>query len=101
MADLKYVYTQADTTEKQELVRLEFDGNLYYQNNLYRTPTMIEELSHNYLKMKEKGLLIYEKKEELLDEVPLSGKEGIRTLDTLQYTRFPGEPDQPLLHLSV
>src|SRR5690606_38868449 len=29
------------------------------------------------------------------------GKRGIRTLDTLRYTRFPGVPVQPLLHLSV
>jgi hypothetical protein len=28
-------------------------------------------------------------------------EEGIRTLDTLRYTRFPGEPLQPLGHLSV
>lgn len=30
------------------------------------------------------------------------GEEGIRTPDTLLgYTRFPGEPVQPLLHLSI
>src|SRR5205085_968560 len=28
------------------------------------------------------------------------GERGIRTLDTLRYTRFPGVPVQPLLHLS-
>ena len=28
-------------------------------------------------------------------------EEGIRTLDTLRYIRFPGVPLQPLEHLSV
>lgn len=51
-----------------------FDSNLYYENGIYRTPTMLGLLSHNHLKMKEKGLLIYEKKEGLLDEDPLSGE---------------------------
>ena len=50
-----------------------FDSNLYYENGIYRTPTIFRLLSHNRLKMKEKGLLIYEKKEGLLDEDPLSG----------------------------
>lgn len=51
-------------------------------------------LSH--LKIK-KGLLIYEKKEDLLDEDPLSGKGGIRTLDTvIPYTDFPGLLIRPL-----
>lgn len=62
LTNLGYIYRHAETLDKQELVRLGFDNNLYYQNGLYRTPTMIEELSHNYLIMKEKGLLIYEKK---------------------------------------
>ena len=30
----------------------------------------------------------------------VGGERGIRTLDTLRYTRFPGVPVQPLLHLS-
>jgi len=38
---------------------------------------MLGVLSHNHLIMKEKGLLIYEKKEGLLDEDPLSGLKGI------------------------
>ena len=40
-------------------------------------------------------------KKDNLIKVVFSGEEGIRTPDTLlAYTRFPGEPVQPLLHLS-
>lgn len=52
LSDLKYVYTKAFTTEKQELIRLRFDNNLYYQNGIYRTPAMIDGLAHNHLIMK-------------------------------------------------
>ena len=84
LTDLRYVYTSADTTEKQEIVRLGFDNNLYYQGGLYRTPTMIDELAHNYLIMKEKGLLIYEKKRENFSIPPLSGMDGTRTRDPMR-----------------
>jgi len=74
LTDMRYVYTKSDTLRKREFVNLVFDSNLYYQDGIYRTPTMLGVLSHNHLIMKEKGLLIYEKKEGLLDEDPLSGK---------------------------
>jgi len=35
LSDLKYVYTKASTVEKQELIRLGFDNNLYYKNGIY------------------------------------------------------------------
>lgn len=35
-----------------------FDNNLYYKNGIYQTPTLIYELAHNELIMKEKGLPI-------------------------------------------
>jgi site-specific DNA recombinase len=79
LTDMKFVYTQADLTEKQEIVRLGFDNNLYYQNGVYRTPTMIDELAHNSLIMRDKGLLIYEKKRENFSIPPLSGMDGTRT----------------------
>jgi len=37
-------------------------SNLYYKNGIYRTPAMFGLVSHNRLKMKEKGLLIYKKR---------------------------------------
>lgn len=85
LTDMKHVYSRADTLQKREFVNMVFDSNLYYENGIYRTPTMLGLLSHNHLKMKEKGLLIYEKKESLLDEDPLSREEGIRTLDAVTH----------------
>lgn len=86
LSDLKYVYTKASTTEKQELIRLGFDNNLYYKNGIYRTPTMIDELAHNELIMKEEGLLIYERERGNHVVPPLSGERGIRTLGTVAHT---------------
>jgi site-specific DNA recombinase len=81
LKDLKYVYSQADTTEKQELIRLVFNNNLYYEKGVYRRPSMIEELSDNSLIMRDKNLLIYEKKRENFSIPPLSGLDGARTRD--------------------
>jgi len=68
--------------QKRDFINRVFDNNLYYQDGIYRTPTMLRIFTHNALKMKEKGYLIYEKKEGLLDEAPLSGERGIRTYPT-------------------
>src|SRR5690606_18400516 len=74
LSDMRYVYTKSDTMQKRDFINRVFDNNLYYKEGIYRTPTMLRLFTHNALKMKEKGLLIYEKKEGLLDEVPLSGE---------------------------
>ncbi|MFT4204309.1 MAG: recombinase family protein [Chitinophagaceae bacterium] len=83
LSDMRYVFTASSTIQKRDFINRVFDSNLYHQEGIYRTPTMLRVLSHNVLKMKEKGFLIYEKKEGLLDEVPLSGEEGIRTPGTV------------------
>ncbi|WP_432327692.1 recombinase family protein [Mucilaginibacter sp. P25] len=62
LTDMEYVYNQATTIEKREFISMVFDSNLYYENGIYRTPTMMPSLSHNYLIMKEKGLLELTKK---------------------------------------
>ncbi len=64
-------------------MNLAFDSNLYYQESIYRTPTMMQIFTHNHLKMKEKKYLIYEQKEGFLNEIPLSGEGGIRTRGTV------------------
>ncbi|MCT1523827.1 recombinase family protein [Sphingobacterium hotanense] len=74
LSDMRYVYTKSDTMQKRDFINRVFDNNLYYKEGIYRTPTMLRLFTHNALKMSEKGLLIYEKKEGLLDEVPLSGE---------------------------
>lgn len=79
LTDLKFVYTKSDTLEKQELIRLGFDNNLYYQEGIYRTPTMIDLLSHNSHVMREKGVLIYKKRRGNFSIPPPSGMDGNRT----------------------
>ena len=102
LTDMKYVYTEADTIKKREFIGLVFDNNLYYQDGIYRTPTMMRLFTHNTLLMSEKEYLIYEKKRDNQAIIPLSGEGGIRTLDTLlKYTHFPGVLFRPLRHLSV
>lgn len=39
---------------KREFVNLVFDSNLYYENGIYRTPTMLNTFSSNSLKIKQK-----------------------------------------------
>ena len=100
LTDMKHVYSRADTLQKREFVNMVFDSNLYYENGIYRTPTMLGLLSHNHLKMKEKGLLIYKKKEGLLDEDPLSGERGIRTPGPVTVNSFQDCRNRPLCHFS-
>lgn len=80
LKDLRSVFMRADTLQKRQFLEQGFDSNLYYEKGVYRTPTMIEFLSHNHLKMREKGLLIYEKKGDFLAKIPAGGAGGIRTL---------------------
>jgi site-specific DNA recombinase len=79
LTDMRYVYSKSDTLQKREFLRLVFDNNLYYQNGIYRTPTMLDLFAHKYLEMKEKGYLIYDKKGGFRKEIPLSDPTGNRT----------------------
>lgn len=101
LTDMKFVYEQADTLNKREFVKQVFDSNLYYENGIYQTPTMLPLFARKYLEMRDEGFLIFQKKRDFHDKIPLSGEGGIRTLDTLlEYTHFPGVLFRPLRHLS-
>lgn len=80
LTDLKQIYSEADLVQKREFVKLVFDSNLYYQEGIYRTPTMLSFLTHNRLKMKEKGLLEFKKKRDDFAIIPPSGVGESRTL---------------------
>ena len=80
LGDMKFVYNQSDTIEKRALVSKVFDSNLYYENGVYRTPTIVPVLACNELIMKEKGLLEIDKKRDFPEKIPSSGAGGIRTL---------------------
>lgn len=74
LGDVRHVYSSANTLQKREFVNMVFDGNLYYQEGIYRTPTMLDIFSRNASKMEEKGYLIYKKKRENLSVIPQSGR---------------------------
>lgn len=79
LTDIPEIFASANSLQKREVISLVFDNNLYYENGTYRTPTMMELLTHNTLKMKQKELLIFNKKEGFHEEIPPSAPEGIRT----------------------
>ena len=83
LTDMKFVYTNCNTLQKREFISLGFDNNLYYQDGMFRTPTMMDVLATKSALMAERGLLIYEKNRDSRAGIPLSGEEGIRTLETL------------------
>lgn len=74
LGDIRHIYIKSDTLKKREFVNMVFEGNLYYEKGIYRTPTMLDMFSHNASKMEEKGYLIYKKKREILSEIPQSGR---------------------------
>jgi DNA invertase Pin-like site-specific DNA recombinase/uncharacterized protein Veg len=45
LTDMRHVYTVSDTLQKREFVKMVFDNNLYYENGIYRTPTMLATTS--------------------------------------------------------
>jgi len=73
LGDIRQIYTNSDILQKREFVNIVFDGNLYYQDGIYRTPTMLDLLSHNSNKMEENGYLIYQKKGYNLSTIPHTG----------------------------
>jgi len=74
LGDIKHIYNKSDVLQKREFVNMVFDGNLYYEQGIYRTPAMLSILSHNASKMEEKGYLIYKKKRDNLSVIPHSGR---------------------------
>lgn len=57
LKDLRYLYVNAATVQKQELLRRVFDNRLYYANGLYRTPYLMPVFKHNELILKQNQLL--------------------------------------------
>lgn len=80
LEDLGHIYKNISVLDKQEMLRQEFDSNLYYQEGMYRTPTMLDFLSHNSQIMRDKGLLDLQEKTGKLSVPPSCGAAGSRTL---------------------
>ncbi len=80
LSDMLFVYQNASTLEKQELIKLVFDNRLYYKNKIYRTPHIMQIFEHNTLILKQKQLLELDEKRDFSYKVPLGGAAGNRTL---------------------
>lgn len=76
LKSLPDLFISASTIEQQQMVRMVFDSQLYYQENVYRTPFILEVLSHNSLILKEKQLLVLEEKRGLAAQIPCGRLHG-------------------------
>lgn len=79
LTDLNQLYNDCTILQKQHLIRLGFDQQLYYQDGVYRTPSLLPIFVRNELILREKKLLIVEKKGDFLAKIPSGGAEGSRT----------------------
>jgi site-specific DNA recombinase len=79
LTDMHSVFSKSNTLQKREFINMVFDNNLYYQEGIYRTPTMRSIFTYNSLVMNEKGCLIYERKRDDFTIIPSSGIAGNRT----------------------
>jgi DNA invertase Pin-like site-specific DNA recombinase len=61
LSNLSYLYNSNSTQGKQAFVNLVFDNNLYYENDIYRTPDILPLFYSKSLILKQKNLLIIEK----------------------------------------
>jgi site-specific DNA recombinase len=113
LTDLNALYQEATILQKQQLVWLGFERQLYYQDGVARTPSVLPIFYHNELILREKKLLYIEKKRDFLAKIPSGGGEGNRTPVQTQPTkafymlipalivgRRPG-PDKPTSSLAV
>lgn len=77
IGDLKTAFNAMDLTKQQQFINVVFDNSLYYANESYRTPKLLELFSHKELELKEKGLLLVEQSSINLGETPIRSENGI------------------------
>lgn len=77
IGDLKTAFNAMDLTKQQQFINVVFDNSLYYANESYRTPKLLELFSHKELELKEKGLLFVEQPSVNLGETPLRSENEI------------------------
>lgn len=56
--DLQKIFIMANTLQKRHLINLIFTENLYYQDNMFKTPTILQTLSYNHSALEDKQLMI-------------------------------------------
>jgi site-specific DNA recombinase len=89
LTNLKALYSSLKLNGKQALLNKVFEGRLIYDGVQLRTPQLNSCLLHNYLKIKEKGLLVTEQPLENLGSSPVRTAYGIRTRITSVKGRRP------------
>ena len=67
LATLQYNYSISSVEDKQSFVRLVFDNQLYYQDDIYRTPYLMDVFHTRAATLAEKKLLIFERQ---IEETP-------------------------------
>lgn len=78
LANLQWLYSKGSVQQKQSFVRQVFNNQLYYQEGIYRTPTIMKVFESKATLLKEKRLLIIEQppqNAENSQEVPPTGAE--------------------------
>lgn len=79
LTDLKNLYERLNLAGKQVLLKRVFEGGLTYDGQLLRTPRLHPALQHNYMRIKEKGLLLVEQPEDFSSNLEGCTAYGIRT----------------------
>lgn len=74
--DLRFLYRNLETVDKQEFLRRVFDNKLYWKDDHYRTPYMIPAFTHNLLILKQKQLLELDERKGIFEEIPRGGAQG-------------------------
>jgi site-specific DNA recombinase len=74
LTNLNYIYHEATTVQKQQLIRIVFDSRLYYSAGSYRTAYLMPLLRHNSLILNHKQLLIIEETKSFAGKARGSGE---------------------------
>lgn len=60
LGDIRALYDMGSVHQKQAMIRVVFDGNLFYQGGVYRTPKLLGVFNGKLRQLKERGLLFVE-----------------------------------------
>ena len=71
LSNIKNLYRELNLVGRQRLLTEVFKAGLIFDGTCYRTPFLYPAISHNYLKIKEKGVFIVEQSYENLGVIPI------------------------------
>ena len=76
LSQLTTYFNAMSLIQQQQLINVVFDNSLFYENNSYRTPSVIDVFAHKSLELKEKGLLVIEQPLSISGETPMCRAQG-------------------------